>query len=91
MEYKQEEKRIAVYDNGREVGEVTWTNAGDSVIIDHTYVDVSQRGKGIAAELVRLVVEMAKVEGYTIVPLCSYAKYEFDRKPEYQRFQAGKR
>lgn len=91
MEYKQEKGRIAVYDEGKEVGEITWTGAGeDSIIIDHTFVDNSQRGKGIAGELVRLAVDWAKAEGKTVIPLCPYAKREFDKNPEYQKIQAGK-
>lgn len=91
MEYKQEQGRIAVYENGAEVGKITWTGAGDdSIIIDHTYVDDGQRGKGIAGELLRRAVDMAKAEGKTIIPLCPYAKREFDKNPDYQAIQAGK-
>lgn len=91
MEYKEESSRIAAYDdNGQEVGEATWSQAGDSIILDHTFVNPSLRGQGVAAELVRRAVEVAKREGWTVVPLCPYAKKEFDRSPEYQKVQAGK-
>ena len=91
MEYKEEKGRIAAYDDqGQEVGEATWSQAEDSMILDHTFVNPSLRGQGVAAELVKRAVDVAKRENYTVIPLCPYAKREFDRTPEYQKIRAGK-
>ncbi|EAF6702043.1 N-acetyltransferase [Listeria monocytogenes] len=86
MEYKNGENRIyAVNDEGVEVGEVTFVPTGeDMFIIDHTGVDDAARGQGIAQELVKRAVEKAKSEGKKIVPLCPFAK------SEYQEVQAAK-
>jgi uncharacterized protein len=84
-QFIEEQGRFVARDSqGLEVGEVTFSRDGEGVIvIDHTGVDPAQRGKGVAEELVRHVVEKAKNEGVKIVPLCSYAKREFEQKEEY--------
>ncbi|SUC32074.1 Uncharacterised protein [Providencia rettgeri] len=53
------------------------------VIIDHTVVDESLKGQGIAKLLVAKVVERMRNEGRKIIPLCPFAKAIFDRTPEY--------
>lgn len=88
-QFAEEEGRFVARDSqGLEVGEVTFRRDGEGVIvINHTGVDPAQRGQGLAEELVRHVVEKAKNEGLKIVPLCSYAKKEFDKKEEYREVQ----
>lgn len=56
--------------------------AGDRMIIEHTEVDDSLAGKGVGLQLVTTAVEYARTHKLTIVPLCSFAKKIFDRKPE---------
>ena len=53
------------------------------MIIDHTFVDPAYRGQGLAEKLVEKGVEKARAEKKTIIPLCPFAKKEFERKPEY--------
>ena len=86
MEYILEEKRYVVLDeNKQEIGEMTWSNAGENImIIDHTFVDDAYRGQGIAEKLVALGVELAREKQKKIMPLCPYAAKEFDQKPEYK-------
>lgn len=54
------------------------------MIIDHTFVEPEYRGQKLAEKLVLNGVELARREGKKIIPLCPYAKKEFERKPEYQ-------
>ncbi|MGA9228505.1 MAG: GNAT family N-acetyltransferase [Mesobacillus sp.] len=92
FQFAEENGRFVVKDaQGLEVGEVTFSRDGEDVIvIDHTGLDPAQRGQGLAEELVRHVVEKAKNEGLKIVPLCSYAKKEFEKKTEYKEVLAEK-
>lgn len=85
MEIKEEQERFALYnDNNEEIGEMTWSNAGEGMmIIDHTFVDPQYRGQGLAEKLVLRGVEKARQENKKIIPLCPFAKKEFDTKPEY--------
>lgn len=84
MEIKEEENRFVLFnDENQEIGEMTWSNAGDKMmIIDHTFVDPTYRGQKLAEKLVLNGVEKARREGKKIIPLCPFAKKEFDTKPE---------
>ena len=73
MEYITYNNRIAAVDNGEEVGEVTFPLRNGSYIINHTYVDDSYRGQGIASELVRRAVETIESRGGKMEATCSYA------------------
>lgn len=85
MEIKEEKERfVLLNDDGREIGEMTWSNAGDELmIIDHTFVDSDYRGQHLAEKLVLNGVEKARRDGKKIIPLCPFAKKEFEQKPEY--------
>lgn len=85
MELREETTCIALIVEGVEVGEITWSVAGESLwIIDHTFVDESQRGQGYADKLVQASVERARREGKKILPLCPFAKKVIEGTPEYQ-------
>ncbi|MHC5249062.1 GNAT family N-acetyltransferase [Enterococcus sp. HY326] len=85
MEIKEEKNRFALYnDNNEEIGEMTWSDAGEDImIIDHTFVDPTYRGQKLAEKLVLNGVEKARRDNKKIIPLCPFAKKEFDTKPEY--------
>lgn len=85
MEIKEESNRfVLLNDENKEIGEMTWSDAGtEMMIIDHTFVDPAYRGQKLAEKLVYNGVEKARREGKKIIPLCSFAKKEFDSKPEY--------
>lgn len=85
MEFKEEKNRFALYnDEGTEIGEMTWSPAGDDlIIIDHTFVDPTYRGQNLAGQLVEHGVEMARQKNLKILPLCPFAKKEFAEKSEY--------
>jgi predicted GNAT family acetyltransferase len=44
-----------------------------NLIINHTRVDISLRGHGIAEQLLEKVVEKARTTKVKVVPICSYA------------------
>jgi predicted GNAT family acetyltransferase len=66
------------------LAEMTYTVAGSRVIIDHTQVDESLRGKGVGDKLVAAAVQWARAENARLLPLCPYAKSVFDKMPEYR-------
>jgi uncharacterized protein len=69
--------------DGKRLAEMTYTLAGDKVIIDHTAVDESLRGTGAGARLVESAVLWARGERKTILPLCPFARSVFNKTPEY--------
>ena len=58
-------------------------NGKDSIIIDHTVVSDRLRGQGVGQALVERVVAYARTEGVKIMPLCPFAKSQFDRHEAY--------
>lgn len=67
------------------IAHITFKNGGNNVIIvDHTFVDPSLRGQGIAGKLMKKVVDMAREENLKVVPVCSYAVVAFKRNTDYQ-------
>jgi len=52
------------------------------VVIDHTYVDPSLRGQGIANQLMKKVYEHCKRLEYKVVAKCAYAVVWFKKNKE---------
>ena len=65
------------------IGESTYAKSDKVWIIDHTFVEKSYGGQGIAGRLVAKLVEEARKNDIKIIPLCSFAKREFKLKKEY--------
>ena len=84
MKYITETNRIYVTDTAGEIiAEVTFpTKAGISTI-DHTFVDKSLRGQGVAGELVKRAAEKILADGNKIAATCPYAISWFQRHSEY--------
>ena len=65
--------------------ELTYSRLGTrQVILDHTEVPASLRGRKVGARLVQQAVEDARRDGITIVPLCPFAKAQISRHPDWQ-------
>ena len=76
MQFLTEYSKIScIDDSGKEVGKVTFPETEDGVFeIDHTFVDDSMQGKGIAAKLVQLAINDINMRGGKVTASCSYAK-----------------
>ncbi|NLW52770.1 MAG: N-acetyltransferase [Tissierellia bacterium] len=82
---KREDKAVKAYHEGKEVGEVTYSVGGDTLlIIDHTHVDESMKGQRLGNKMVYEVVQMARESGKKIIPLCPFAKKEFEKNESYK-------
>ena len=53
-------------------------------IIDHTDVDDSLRGEGVGRQLLNALVDWARSTGTKVLPLCPFAKAQFDKDPAIQ-------
>lgn len=79
-EEDQRKGRFAIYDEDKFAGEMTYTWAGTTkFIIDHTGIEEAFGGKGYGKMLVMKAVEFAREKGVKILPLCPFAKAEFDK------------
>lgn len=75
MDYTIEKGRIFSTDeNGKTIAEITFPENEPGVCtIDHTFVDDSLRGQGIAGTLVKMAVENIESQGKNVAATCSYA------------------
>jgi len=78
-------------DAGEMIAEVTFTELDDNtILVDHTFVDDSLRGQGIAAKLMLEVIKYAKENNKNIKATCSYALKWFEKnKDEYKDLYIG--
>ncbi|MEM8527600.1 MAG: GNAT family N-acetyltransferase [Bacteroidota bacterium] len=88
MVQKQDDGKHGKYfilEEDTEVASMTFTWAGTQrLIIDHTEVDVSQKGKGLGLKLLQAVVKDARAKGVKILPLCPFANAMMRKHPELQ-------
>lgn len=86
MELKKESNRIYLENpEGKTIAEITFLERDNGVVeIDHTLVDDSLRGQGIAGKLVQQAADQLRAEGKKAVVTCSYAMKWFQKHPEYQ-------
>ncbi|WP_097014143.1 GNAT family N-acetyltransferase [Anaerocolumna aminovalerica] len=85
MEFKHESNRIYMdNEQGRTIAEVTFPEVKDGVVdINHTFVDESLRGQGIAGKLMKEAAEQLRKENKKVILTCPYAIGWFDKNKEY--------
>jgi predicted GNAT family acetyltransferase len=49
-----------------------------------TYTPPQHRGKGVALQLIKYAIELAKRNNWLIEPICSYVIYFFTKNPDYR-------
>ena len=86
LKYICEQNRIfASDDNDRFVAEITFPEIRKGVVdINHTFVDPSLRGQGIASQLVKAAYHEIKKRGMKAVATCPYVVDWFAMHKEYQ-------
>lgn len=67
-------------DASERIAEITyvWSNE-HTIIANHTWVDDSLRGQGVARQLVDVLVGFAREKNIKILPTCSYVEVMFRR------------
>ena len=85
MEFVFKKNQIALYDSQELViAEVTFPDLdADTVEIDHTFVDDSFRGQGVAGQLMTAAAKGLRRQKKKAVLTCSYAVNWFGKHPEY--------
>lgn len=85
MEFERKDDALVAHDeNGKLIAEITFPPTSDPMIVNanHTFVDPSLRGKGIAGKLVDAMVEEMKIEGKKIKATCPYVVDKFNDEPD---------
>ena len=84
MVFQHERERIfALDENGKLIAEVTFPLSGSTATINHTFVDDSLRGQGVANLLLTEAVAQIRTGSLKVVPTCSYAVKWFAEHPEH--------
>lgn len=79
--YKEDPERFYILDNDKEIAEMTFSRIGqDKATINHTFVDSSYRGQGLADKLLDLTVKKLTEEHRKIIPICSFAAKKLNRQ-----------
>ena len=82
MEFQREPGRIYAMDGDRLAAEITFPDRDGAAEIDHTFVDDSLRGQGVAGELMRAAVDQIRAEDKRARAVCTYARSWFEKHPE---------
>ncbi len=86
LEIKQGSQSFYIGDEKNSEAEVHFVRVGETrIILDHTHVAEHLRGKNVGQQLVKAAVEYAEKEKLHVIPLCPFAKAEFEKNPEYQK------
>ncbi|MES2830049.1 MAG: GNAT family N-acetyltransferase [Bacteroidota bacterium] len=88
MEVKQNDNkhkgRFYIEIDGKVEGEMTYVWDGiNKIVIDHTEVNESLKGKGAGKQLLHAAVTFARENELKIFPVCSFARSVFEKVPDY--------
>jgi len=62
---------------------LSYSRAGNCVFLDHTFVSENLRGRGLASKLARAALEMARQQGWKVVPRCAHVASFIERHREF--------
>ncbi len=80
---KEENKVYILNEEGKEIAYVTFPFVSENTVeINHTFVDDSLRGMGVASSLMASAYEVISQQGYRVRVTCSYAKSWLAKHPE---------
>ena len=86
MDFQKQEGRIfALGTNGELLAEVTFLTGPDGIAdINHTFVDESLRGQGVANQLLQAAAQELRAQGRKTKTSCWYAAQWFAKHPQEQ-------
>ena len=92
VEHDESEGRGAffVMRTGKRIAEMTYSRADATlIIVDHTEVDDSLRGQGVARKLLDALVSWARTTGTRVMATCPYALAQFQKDASIRDVYAG--
>ena len=93
MEFTKINNGFVKYDeNGRVIAEITYatTSNPNVVVADHTFVDSSLRGQGVAGKLLDVLVKDMADQNKKIKASCSYVVKKFQEDSSFDFINADK-
>lgn len=65
------------------LAEMTFYWRDRTMVITHTVVREQLAGLGVGLRLLNTAIEAARTEGFSIIPVCPYARRQFNKHPEW--------
>lgn len=86
MDFICEQNRIYANDvDGKLIAEVTFPDVTNGTVnINHTFVDDSLRGQGIANQLLKAAALQIRTDNKKAYPTCSYAVKWFEKNEDFK-------
>jgi predicted GNAT family acetyltransferase len=85
VHFKQNEKGQSIFfmeEDGEPIAEMVAGIVGNELTVYHTEVFPKGEGRGLGKELLRAVVEYARMHDLKVIPLCPFVLAQFARYPE---------
>lgn len=86
IQHKQNGNKGMFYveQDGKTVAKMVYTMpSADKMIVEHTEVDESLKGKSVGLQLFLHMVEYVRAKNIKVIPLCPFTHAMFKKKPEY--------
>jgi predicted GNAT family acetyltransferase len=87
IQHRQDGQRGAFFyaEQDKRLAEMVYVMAGPTkMIIEHTEVDESLKGKGVGMKLLLALVDFVRKEEIKVIPLCPFAKAAFEKRADFQ-------
>lgn len=85
MDFEFEDDRIYCEEKGKTLAEITFPEVEPGIVdINHTYVDDSLRGQGVAGNLMEMAVSVISMNGKKIKASCPYAAKWLEKHKEHK-------
>jgi uncharacterized protein len=78
----EEHRRYELEVDGHLVGVADYVVDGDVVVLPHTEIDRTRRGRGLGAILVQGALDDVRAQGRSVVPACWYVREYIDAHPD---------
>lgn len=80
--------RVEAFDEGNRVGILDFDIDGTNMVIVHTRVAETCRGKGVGMALLKAALAAAEARRWKVSPVCSFARVYFERHGELSSLRA---
>lgn len=87
IQHQSDGRRGAFYlaESNKHIAEMVYVMAGlTKMIIEHTEVDESLKGKRVGEKLLEALVDFVRKEGIKVIPLCPFANATFKKRTDLQ-------
>ena len=87
--HDETKRRYTATREGKEVGRIVYSPAGDKVLaFKHVVVDPEYRGQGIAQEMLAFAMADVIQKGIRVIPICPFVRKVFDENEAYRQHEA---